>query len=412
MACRVAPAVRHLDPPTGVGRIRNRIRRRRLVATAALAGVVALTAAVWSLASGSSAVPGKGPGDRTIEQAAKTGAPGVAQRRAASPAPKGSTVTFAWGGDTVLGSVYGMPADDGYSLLEHVAPIFRASDVGWVNLEEALASGTSSKCGGSQSGDCFAFGAPPAYAASLQRAGIRIVNLANNHDDDYGEAGQESTLAALRAAHVAWDGKPGEIEVLTVNRVRVAFLGFAPYPWASRLDDIPAAVALVRRAAREANVVVVAIHAGAEGSDQTRVPHGTEYYLGENRGNSRAFAHAVIDAGADLVVGSGPHVIRGVEWYHGRPIAYSLGNLAGWHTFGLGGTLSESAILTVTLRGDGSFVGGHWTPLVLLSPGIPEVDPRKTSLTLVEQLSREDFGAGAMRFDDAGKLLAPAGARR
>src|SRR5581483_11807437 len=100
------------------------------------------------------------------------------------------------------------------------------------------------------------------------------VNLANNHADDYGEAGRASTLAALRRAHVAWDGEPGQIEILRVHGLRVAFLGFAPYPWASRLDDIPAAVALVKRAAARADLVVVAVHAGAEGANAVHVPLG------------------------------------------------------------------------------------------------------------------------------------------
>jgi hypothetical protein len=319
----------------------------------------------------------------------------------------GRQVTIAWAGDTVLGSTYGLPPDRGRGMLARVAPTFRAADVAWVNLEEALSNGSAAKCAGSKPGTCFAFGAPMSYASTLPTSGIRIVNLANNHADDYGDAGQASTLAALRAAHVAWDGKPGQIEILRVRGLRIAFLGFAPYPWASRLDDIPAAVALVRRAAARADLVVVAIHAGAEGAGATHVPAGTEYFLGENRGASRAFAHAVIDAGADLVVGSGPHVIRGVQWYHGRLIAYSLGNLAGWRTFGMGGTLSESAIITVTLRSDGTVAAARWTSLALLSPGIPVPDSRKASLKLVEQLSREDFGASGARFAADGSLVVP-----
>ena len=323
-------------------------------------------------------------------------------------APTG-TVTIAWAGDTVLGSMYGLPPARGRLMLANVAPVFRAADIGWVNLEEVLSNGTTSKCAGATPGTCYAFGAPMSYASTLPASGIRIVNLANNHADDYGAAGQLSTLAALRAAHVAWDGKPGQIEVLRIHGVRVAFLGFAPYKWASRLDRIPAAVRLVKRAASEADVVVVAIHAGAEGSTADHVPQGTEFFLGENRGNSRAFAHAVIDAGADLVVGSGPHVIRGVQWYHGKLIAYSLGNLAGWRTFGMGGTLSESGIITVTLRGDGAIAGGGWTSLQLEDPGVPVIDSGRRSLALVQQLSREDFGASAARFTAAGALVVPRG---
>src|SRR5205814_9661352 len=109
---------------------------------------------------------------------------------------------------TVLGSTFALPPAQGRPLLAHIAPIFRAADIGWVNLEEALASGSSSKCGGSAPGTWYACGAPPSYAHSLPASAIRIVNLTNNHADDYGKPGQASTLAALRSAHVAWDGKP------------------------------------------------------------------------------------------------------------------------------------------------------------------------------------------------------------
>ena len=164
------------------------------------------------------------------------------------------------------------------------------------------------------------------------------------------------------------------------------------------------AQALVRKAAAQADLVVVAMHAGAEGSGATHVPHGTETFLGENRGDSRRFAHAVVDAGADLVVGSGPHVIRGMERYHGRLIAYSLGNFVGYKNFGTGGTLSLSAILSVQLRGDGAFVGGTWTSLRLDGDALPHPDPSHASARLVAQLSREDFGAAAPRIAADGAI--------
>jgi hypothetical protein len=351
----------------------------------------------------SRAFPARGGAPTVVAHHHRAATKAVVRKRSV---PSG-TVTIAWGGDTVLGSMFGLPPEQGRTMLANVAPVFQAADVGWVNLEEALSNGSTAKCAGSTPGTCYAFGAPTNYARALPASGIRIVNLANNHADDFGAAGQASTLAALRAVHVAWDGKPGQIELLRVHGVRIAFLGFAPYKWAARLDRIPAAVALVERAAAKADLVVVAIHAGAEGSTAVHVPAGTEYFLGENRGASRAFAHAVIDAGADLVVGSGPHVIRGVQWYHGRLIAYSLGNLAGWRTFGMGGTLSDSAIITVTLRGDGTIVSGRWTSLLLQSPGIPALDPNGTSLRLVQQLSREDFGSNAARFAADGALFVP-----
>src|SRR4029079_4437742 len=100
-----------------------------------------------------------------------------------------------------------------------------------------------------------------------------------------------------------------------------------------------------RKADRWADLVVVTMHAGAEGSDHQHVRPGNECFLGENRGNSVAFAHSVVRAGADLVVGTGPHVLRGMEWYRGRLIAYSLGNFAGYDVFSLGGPLSPRPVL-------------------------------------------------------------------
>ena len=238
----------------------------------------------------------------------------------------------------------------------------------------------------------------------LRTAGFDVMNMANNHAFDFGATGRAQTVAALTRVGVRSTGAPGQITVLKANGTRVAFLGFAPYPWAARLDDIPKAVALVKKAATMADLVVVAIHAGAEGSSATHVPTGTEYFLGENRGNSRAFAHAVVNAGADLVVGSGPHVLRGIEQYHGRLIAYSLGNFAGFNNFALGGTLSLSGILRVTLIPGNTWGSARLIPVALHGAGLPALDPSNASVRLVAQLSHEDFGANGARFAANGDI--------
>jgi hypothetical protein len=302
----------------------------------------------------------------------------------------------------VLASSYGTPPDAGRLSMLPVAGPLRSADLSFGNLEETLSHLPAGKCASSP--NCFAFQAPPSYAQLLTAAGFDVMNVANNHADDFGTAGERSTERALRAAGLRWTGRPGQITVLRRNGLRVAFLGFAPYPWASRLEHVGAAQALVRRAASGADLVVVAMHAGAEGSGATHVLHGTETFLGENRGDPRRFAHAAVDAGADLVVGSGPHVIRGMERYHGRLIAYSLGNFAGYKNFGTGGTLSLSAILSVHLRGDGAFMGGTWTSLRLDDDGLPHPDPSGASARLAARLSREDFGAAAARVSPDGTI--------
>jgi hypothetical protein len=139
-----------------------------------------------------------------------------------------------------------------------------------------------------------------------------------------------------------------------------------------------------------ASLVVVVIHAGAEGAGALHTPYGSEYYLGEDRGNPRAFAHAVVDAGASIVLGSGPHVIRGVERYRGRLIAYSLGNFVGYHTLSDAGVLADSAILRATLGKDGRVLAGRWIS-IHLDAGLPRPDPSNGSARLMNSVSDQDF---------------------
>jgi hypothetical protein len=131
-----------------------------------------------------------------------------------------------------------------------------------------------------------------------------------------------------------------------------------------------------------------------------------EYYLGENRGDMVAFSRAVVEAGADLVVGHGPHVLRGMEFRQKRLIAYSMGNFAGWEAFALSGPLSVSGVLQVTLRADGSYVAGRLRPTLLAGPGAPV--PGGPAVSAVASLSRQDFGARAARIASDGTIRPPA----
>jgi poly-gamma-glutamate capsule biosynthesis protein CapA/YwtB (metallophosphatase superfamily) len=301
------------------------------------------------------------------------------------------TVRIAATGDITFGSTPSLPPDGGRSMFGRVAPLLDA-DVVVGNLETTLGegSGSGTKCAGRTA--CFSFRAPPEYARLLSGAGFTVANLANNHSYDFGATGLAETVAALRDARLPSTGRPGEIAVQNVGAVRVAVVGFAPNPGAQDIRDIPAAQELVRTAATRADLVVVTMHAGAEGTAAAHVRRGVEIYEGENRGDVVAFSHAVVDAGADLVIGHGPHVLRAMEWYRGRLIAYSLGNFAAYRnlvTYGAGGV---SAVLRVTLRSDGSWVGGHLVPIRLVGDGTPVPDGERTALGVVRRLSKEDFG--------------------
>ena len=242
---------------------------------------------------------------------------------------------------------------------------------------------------------CFAFRVPPSYAKVLREAGFTVLNSANNHSHDAGRRGVLDTTAALHSAGIEQTGLPGQIAIAHADGVTVAIVGFAPYDSTNNLLDQAAAKALIAKAASEADVVVVYMHAGAEGSDAGHVTGREEWYLGEDRGNAEAFAHAAIDAGADLVVGSGPHVLRGMEYYRGHLIAYSLGDFAGYRNFATTGDLGLSGVLRVTLGKDGRLVSAGFTSLRLNADGRPSVDPSHAAATFVNQLSQADFGTAA-----------------
>ena len=330
-----------------------------------------------------------------------------APRPAAKPAPAkpvtpAGVVTLVATGDIVMGSTPNLPPDGGRSFFSEVQTDL-AGDVVLGNLEGTLSSGGSSKCG-PRSTDCFAFQTPPSYARWLAQAGFTIMNLANNHAFDFGRGGLEQTIDALDGVGLLHTGRPGQVTVQRVGDIRVAVVGFASYPWAASLTDVAAARRLVRTAARRADVVVVTMHAGAEGRDRQHVRRGTERFLGENRGDVVRFSRAVVDAGADLVVGHGPHVLRGMEWYRGRLIAYSLGNFAGYKVFSLGGPLATSVILRVTLRGTGAFDTGRIVPTRLVGAGLPALDPTEAAHGVVRTLSRQDFGARGVKVSPDGFL--------
>jgi poly-gamma-glutamate capsule biosynthesis protein CapA/YwtB (metallophosphatase superfamily) len=314
------------------------------------------------------------------------------------------TVTIVAVGDTMLGSTPTLPS----SPTTYFNPVGKQlnGDVVFGNLEGTLTEVSESPKCGEESTECFAFQAPPSFAHSLRTAGFTVMSNANNHSYDFGEAGQEDTVHALRASGIAQDGLPGEITVVRAAGLRIAFLGFAPYTNTASLTDLPAARGLIGKASQRADIVVCAIHAGAEGADAQHVTGLEESYLGEDRGNPEEFAHMAIDAGADLILGSGPHVLRGMETYRDRLIAYSLGNFSGFHNFTTEGALGQSVILHTTLGADGKFRAGRLTSVQLIEAGRPAPDPSGAGAKLVASLSREDLGSRALRVGSGGHLVA------
>ena len=324
---------------------------------------------------------------------------------AAGPSHTTNAITFSAVGDTELGKAGQLPPDPAAYLAPVVAAL--AAPIVFANLEGTLTDATTSKCD-DDSTDCFAFRVPTTDAAVLRRAGFTVLNSANNHSHDFGSQGTGDTSAALAAAGIAQTGLPGQIAVVADGATKVAFVGFAPYADTNNMLDLATARTLIAHASTEAAVVVVYMHAGAEGEGAAHVTGQEETYVGEDRGNAKVFAHAAVDAGADVVIASGPHVLRGIEGYHGHLIDYSLGNFVNYHDFVAGGR-TESAILHVTIGADGHLVGAAFTSVMLSATGQGSIDPTGAAAHLVNQLSAADFGPAAAVIGPDGRITLPAG---
>jgi hypothetical protein len=322
-------------------------------------------------------------------------------------APAGhTTVVLSAVGDIELGTTGELPPDPATYL--GLVQSDLAAPIVFGNLEGTLSTDTSSKCSPGST-DCYAFQDPPSYAGLLYADGFDVLNSANNHSDDFGSEGVAETSAALAAAKIVQAGRPNQIGVISDGDTKVAFVDFAPYDTTNNLLDLPAAKALITRAETLASVVIVYMHAGAEGAAADHVTGDDESYLGEDRGNPEAFAQAAIDDGAAAVIASGPHVLRGLQFYRGHLIAYSLGDFAGYKNFSTTGILDLSGILHLQLTPKGAFVKARWTSLKLTGDGQPAIDPSAAAAKLVNSLSKADFGTTAALIGPQGVIMpAPA----
>ena len=150
--------------------------------------------------------------------------------------------------------------------------------------------------------------------------------------------------------------------------------------------------------------VVVSVHIGAEGRGAQHVSNATEIFLGEDRGNSVAFAHAAIDAGASVVFGHGPHVVRAAEWYRGGLIFYSLGNLLTYGPFTLSDPMNRGGIACADLRPAGGVSYAELRATRQTPPGLVSVDPTGTAAQLVDALGLQDFPATVARVTPEGLM--------
>jgi hypothetical protein len=336
---------------------------------------------------------------------------------AAGPVSPGSLVTVAAVGDLMLGTtdpVELLPPGDGARAFEPAAGLLRGRDLVFGNLEGPLLEGGSpAKCGLVPSGRCFEFRMPPRYALTLAQAGFNVLNVANNHAFDFGLPGVESTVRLLGEAGISAVGGE-QVARRVIGGKRVAVVGFSTSPpsaYSHSLLDLDRAREVVRALAAESDLVVVSFHGGAEGKGALHVADAEESMGTERRGNVLRFARALVEEGADLVLGHGPHVPRALELHQGKLIAYSLGNFLTFGRFNTSGPNGLGYVLQLELDGDsGRLVSGAVASVDLTADGLPAPDPQARAAALVRDLTREDLGGGGLRFTTGGRFEPAQGA--
>ena len=309
-------------------------------------------------------------------------------------------------GDIMMGTNYPedkLPPQDGEMLLREVQLVLQNADVTFGNLEGTLldAGGTPKKCNDPKV--CYAFRTPVRYVKNLVDAGFDMVSLANNHAGDMGEEGRRSSMRTLENSGIKHAGQLNQKTTMFVkDGIRYGLAAFAPNSNCVPLNDLEGAVKIVKALADSTDIVIVSFHGGAEGAQYQNVPRVNELFHGENRGDVYKFSHLLIDAGADIVFGHGPHVTRAVEVYNNRFIAYSLGNFCTYRGISVSGVNGISPIIKVYTDRSGKFLKGKITPTYQTYATGVRIDPDKQVIRKIQELTRKDFPETPVWIDDNG----------
>ncbi len=311
-------------------------------------------------------------------------------------------------GDIMLGSYHPdgfLRPDEKGSILNYIRPVTQDADITFGNLEGTLCdSGITDKCE-PDSLDCYVFRMPEIYGKDLKSAGFDFLSLANNHIGDFGAFCVSKTEETLDANDIGWSGRPGTFGSKTIRGVDIAFIAFHSGGYCNSSLDLETAERLVSNLAIDHDIVLVSVHGGAEGLAAMHLPDSTEYYMGEDRGHMIQFSHRMIDAGADLIVGHGPHVARAMEIYKEKLIVYSLANFATYGRFNLQAERRFGAILDIEFNSGGEMVSGRLISTEQKYWGVPFVDGEHRFSHLVDSLTTADRPQSRSRLKEDGSII-------
>ena len=312
-----------------------------------------------------------------------------------------------WGllGTSFPSSKYLPPYNNPFLLLESVADTLSSSDITFGNLEGSfLDEGEAfKKCKDTTA--CYLFRMPEDYVSAIIASGFDILSLANNHSGDFGPAGRKRTIEILDSVGISYGGLiEHPFTVFRKDSLLFGFCAFAPNAGTIDINDISKAGEIVSMLSDTCDIVIVSFHGGAEGEEHQNVPKTVEMYYGESRGDVFAFAHAMIDRGADIIFGHGPHVTRSIEVYKNRFISYSLGNFCTYGRFNLAGPNGIAPIIKVSVDPSGRFISGRIIPVFQPWPGGVKIDNRKQVIIKLQELIAVDFPNSVINLSDNGEI--------
>lgn len=327
---------------------------------------------------------------------------------AKSDSSASDTLSIIGVGDIMMGTNYPedkLPPDDGAFLLKDVEHVLRNADVTFGNLEGTLldSGGTPKTCKDPKV--CYAFRTPVRYVNNLVSAGFDMMSLANNHAGDMGDAGRASSMQTLEQAGILHAGQiTHKTTIFIKDSIRYGLAAFAPNSNCVSLNDLEGAKAIVQSLDSIVDIVIVSFHGGAEGAQYQHVPRTQELFHGENRGDVYKFAHTLIDVGADIVFGHGPHVTRGVEVYKQRFITYSMGNFCTYRGINVNGINGLAPIVKVFTNKNGQFLFGEIIPTIQNHVAGVKIDEQKRVVKIIQDLSKKDFPESPVKIDDNGLI--------
>lgn len=319
-------------------------------------------------------------------------------------------ITITGVGDIMMGTLFPQPGflppyNDPRRLIENLIDTLRSSDITFGNLEGSFLNEGEpfKKCRDSTL--CYLFRMPEKYSGVLADAGFNALSVANNHFGDFGWKAVERTRKLLDSLKINYAGLTEHpYTIFTKDSVVYGFCAFSPTAGSVDLNDLTGAETIVKMLAEKCDIVIVSFHGGAEGSDFQRVPKTDEIFYGENRGNVYKFAHRMIDAGADVVLGHGPHVTRAVEVYKERFISYSLGNFCTYGRFNILGPNGFAPVIKVKVNKAGKFLSGNIIPVYQGQDGIVRQDTLRRAIRRIRELVALDFSETEATISADGKI--------